>query len=49
MSYRNLEIWQLAREIIVEIHRMTLNKLLVLGRKISSFIDSVERGHHSDR
>ena len=125
MSYRNLEIWQLARETIVEIHRMTLaklpkfemfeegsqirrssksvksnivegygrrrykqefirfltyghgscdetvdhletlyetgslkdqapydqlhDKLLLLGRKISSFIDSVERGHRSDR
>ena len=125
MSYRNLEIWQLARETVVEIHGMTLNKLpkfemfeegtqirrssksvksnivegygrrrykqefirfltyshascdetvdhletlyetgslkdqsfydqlhdklLILGRKISNFIDSVERGHRSDR
>ena len=24
MSYRNLEIWQLAREVVVEIHKMTL-------------------------
>lgn len=125
MSYRNLEIWQLARETIVEIHRMTLSKLpkfemfeegsqirrssksvksnivegygrrrykqefirfltyghascdetvdhletlhdagslsdqalydqlrdklLIPGRKISNFIDSVERGHRSER
>jgi len=125
MSYRNLEIWQLARETIVEIHQMTLtklpkfemyeegsqirrssksvksnivegygrrrykqefirfltyghascdetvdhletlyetgslkdqslydqlhDKLLILGRKISSFVDSVERGHRSER
>lgn len=24
MSYRNLEIWQLARELVIEIHKMTL-------------------------
>ncbi len=27
MNYRNLEIWQLAREIVIEIHHMTLHKL----------------------
>jgi four helix bundle protein len=27
MSYRNLEIWQLARELVIEIHQMTLKKL----------------------
>ncbi|MGD2099109.1 MAG: four helix bundle protein [Desulfobacterales bacterium] len=27
MSYKNLEIWQLARELVIEIHAMTLNKL----------------------
>ncbi|HMP20758.1 MAG TPA: four helix bundle protein [Ferruginibacter sp.] len=25
MSYRNLEIWKLAREVVIEIHAMTLN------------------------
>ena len=25
MSYKNLEIWQLARELIIEIHKMTLS------------------------
>ena len=24
MSYRNLEIWQLAREVVIEIHKMSL-------------------------
>jgi len=24
MSYKNLEIWQLAREVVIEIHKMTL-------------------------
>ena len=27
MSYKNLEIWQIARELIIDIHKMTLNKL----------------------
>ncbi len=27
MSYRNLEVWQLAREVSIEIHKMTLNDL----------------------
>ena len=27
MSYKNLEIWQLARELVIDIHKMTLNAL----------------------
>ena len=27
MSYKNLEIWQLARDVAIDIHRMTLNNL----------------------
>jgi len=27
MSYRDLEIWQLGREMSIEIHKMTLNNL----------------------
>ena len=27
MSYKNLEIWQLARELVIDIHRMTLHQL----------------------
>jgi four helix bundle protein len=27
MNYRNLEVWQLARELVVSIHEMTLTKL----------------------
>ena len=27
MNYRSLQIWQLARELVVDIHRMTLQKL----------------------
>ena len=27
MSYKDLEIWQLAREICIDIHRMTMTKL----------------------
>ena len=25
MNYKNLEVWKLARELSIEIHRMTLN------------------------
>ena len=27
MSYKNLEIWQIARELVIEIHKMTLEDL----------------------
>ena len=27
MSYKNLEIWQLAKQLVIDIHAMTLNKL----------------------
>ena len=27
MSYKKLEIWQLARELVIDIHKMTLGKL----------------------
>jgi four helix bundle protein len=27
MSYKNLEIWQIAREVVVDIHKMSLTKL----------------------
>ena len=27
MSYKNLEIWQLARDLVIDIHKMTLYKL----------------------
>jgi len=27
MNYKDLDIWQLAREVVIEIHAMTLNKL----------------------
>jgi four helix bundle protein len=27
MSYKNLEIWQLARELVIDIHKMTINEL----------------------
>ena len=40
MSYKNLEIWQLAREVAVEIHKMSLEQL----PKFEQF----ETGHKSD-
>jgi len=31
MNYKDLEIWRLAREVVIEIHEMTLNKLPKFG------------------
>ena len=27
MSYKKLEVWQLSRELVIDIHKMTLTKL----------------------
>ena len=27
MSYKNLEIWEISREIVIDIHKMTLSEL----------------------
>lgn len=27
MSYKNLEVWQMAREVVIDIHQMTLRNL----------------------
>ena len=32
MSYKNLEIWQLARELVIDIHRLTIQKLPVFEK-----------------
>ena len=47
MSYKNLEIWKLADELVVEIHDMTLNKLpkfemFEVGSQIRRSIKSVK-------
>ena len=47
MSYRNLEIWQLARNLVVDIHKMTLNELpkfemYEVGSQIRRSIKSVK-------
>ena len=47
MSYRDLEIWQLARDLVIEIHEMTLNNLPKFemfeeGRQIRKSSKSVE-------
>jgi hypothetical protein len=55
MSYRTLEIWQLARDVSVQIHRMSLDSLPKLemyeegsqGGKLNHFIQAVERQHQS--
>ena len=47
MSYKNLEIWQLAREIVIDIHKMTLQnvpgfEMYEEGRQIRKSIKSVK-------
>ncbi len=47
MSYKNLEIWRLAREIVIDIHKMTLNNLPAFemfeeGRQIRKSSKSVK-------
>jgi four helix bundle protein len=47
MNYRNLEVWQLARELVIAIHEMTLRKLpkfemLEEGSQIRRSIKSVK-------
>ena len=47
MSYKKLEIWQIARELVIDIHKMTLCKLPKFemfeeGRQIRKSIKSVK-------
>ena len=47
MSYKNLEIWRLARELVIDIHKMTLQNLPGFemyeeGKQIRKSIKSVE-------
>jgi four helix bundle protein len=47
MNYRNLEVWQLARELVIAIHEMTLTKLPKFemfeeGSRIRRAIESVK-------
>ena len=52
MSYKNLEIWQLSRDLVVDIHKMTLQKLPSFenyeeGKQIRKSIKSVDKIHKS--
>ena len=47
MSYKKLEIWQLVRELVIDIHKMTLHKLPNFemyeeGRQIRKSVKSVK-------
>ena len=47
MSYKKLEIWQLARQLVIDIHEMTLHKLPKFemyeeGKQIRKSIKSVK-------
>jgi|SaaInlLV_10m_DNA_2_1039722.scaffolds.fasta_scaffold28195_2 hypothetical protein len=45
MSYKNLEIWKLAKENLIQIHKMTLTELLNLKcmRKEVKFADQANQ------
>jgi hypothetical protein len=41
LSYRDLEIWKLARELAVGVHK----QYNLLGRRINTFLQTVVRDH----
>jgi hypothetical protein len=47
MSYRDLEIWRLAREVSISIYLH--EKLTMLGKKLHCFLQAVETQHQSVR
>jgi hypothetical protein len=57
MSYRDLDIWKLARQIAIAVHKATLQELPrdlsaqfdLLGRKLNVFFETVERSHRIGR
>jgi hypothetical protein len=42
MRYKKLDVWQLARELVIEIHHMTIKKL-------NTFVQAIESSHISER
>ena len=53
MSYKKLSIWQITRELVIDIHKMTLERLPQFelyeeGGQIRRSIKSVEKGHRMD-
>jgi four helix bundle protein len=47
MSYKNLEIWRLARQLVIDIHKMTLSELPKFemyeeGAQIRRFMESIK-------
>ena len=54
MSYKNLEIWQLALELIIDIDIMTFTELpkhamFEEGKKLNMFIQTVTKNHMSEK
>jgi hypothetical protein len=42
MSYKKSEIWQISRELVIDIH----NRLNILGKKLNLFLQAIERSIH---
>lgn len=54
MSYKKLDIWELSREMVIDIHKMTLIQLPKFemyeeGSQIRRSVKSVEREHQSEK
>ena len=45
VGYKGLEIWQLARELVIDIHK----RIETLGRKLHLFLQSVDKSHISKK
>lgn len=43
MSYKKLEIWQISRELVIDIHNQRLE---ILGKKINLFLQALEKSNH---
>ena len=51
MSYKNLEIWNLARDLVIEIHMYESlhSRIETLGKKLNRFIQAIEKEHISKK
>jgi hypothetical protein len=50
MSYKKLDVWQLAREQVDDkLYQHLRDKLELLSKKLNMFLQSVEKGHISEK
>jgi hypothetical protein len=51
MTYKSLEIWTLARDLVIEIHMYESlhSRIETLGKKLNRFIQAIEKEHISKK